>query len=436
MKTAAYFIIGLLLLGGVSSCKKKSSTPKEEEEVIVEVKSLQKRSDKRGVSYNFQIMEDVALLSPGVSWFYNWGNDISADLDQKTSAKNIAFFPMTWNGNFSKEKIRAYKAKHPDCQYLLAYNEPNLTDQANMTPQQAAAIFGEVKSLADELNMKIISPAMNYGTLAGYSDPIKWLDEFFELVPLSYFDGIALHCYMGTPSAFKGYIEKFKKYGKPIWMTEFCAWERNIGSAAQQIKYMSDVVNYMEANPDVVRYAWFIPRTSGAVDSYPYMQLLTKTQPYSLTDAGKVFVNMSTFDKTLYYGKGVIIPTAHYTALNSTTTATQVGQWAASVYVRPTTDKSGILEVYDFLQDRWMEYQIDVPADGTYKLKLRHASYSDVSIGISVDGQTNKTWNLAKTGEDNIWKTSETDIVLPKGKHTIRLTSQSGTSCLNWLSFN
>lgn len=433
MNRKIYVITGLLLLTATYACKKKTSDPKEEEEAVVEVKSLQKRSDKRGVSYNFQIMEDVELLGSGVSWFYNWGNDISADLDQKTSAKNIVYFPMTWNGNFSKDKIRAYKAKHPECQYLLAYNEPNLTDQANMTPQQAAAIFGEVKSLADELHMKIISPAMNYGTLAGYSDPVKWLDEFFQLVPLSYFDGIALHCYMAAPSAFKSYVEKFKKYGKPIWMTEFCAWEKSIGNANQQIRYMCEVVNYMETNPDVVRYAWFIPRTNGSVDSYPFMQLLTKTQPYTLTAAGKVYTNMSSFDKTLYYGKGVVIPAAHYTALNSTDPSSTS---MASIYLRPTTDKSGILEVYEFLKDRWMEYQIDVPADGNYQLKLRHASYTDVSIAIAVDGQANKVWDLAKTGEDNIWKTSATDISLSKGKHTLRLTSQNGTSCLNWLSFN
>lgn len=435
MKKTIYFIVCLFLAIGIFSCKKKSTAPKEEEETIVEVKSLQKRSEKRGVSYNFQIMDDVELLGGGVSWFYNWANDISTDLDQKTTAKNIAFFPMTWNGNFSKDKIRAYKAKHPSCQYLLAYNEPNLTDQANMTPQQAAAIFNEVKSLADELNMKIISPAMNYGTLAGYSDPIKWLDEFFQLVPLSYFDGIALHCYMAVPAAFKSYVERFKKYGKPIWMTEFCAWEPSITNANQQMRYMCDVLNYMEANPNVVRYAWFIPRTSGSVDSYPYMQLLTKTQPYTLTNLGKVFVNMSSFDKTTYYGKGTVIPAAHYTALNSTANATQENTWSPSVYLRPTTDKSGAIEVYDFLKDRWMEYQIDVPSDGSYKLKFRHASYSDATIAITIDGQANKTWNLAKTGEDNIWKTSDTDITLSKGKHIIRLTMQSGTTCLNWLSF-
>jgi len=434
MKKSISLIASVAFIGGVLfSCKKDNGSSSDKEE-RVEVVNLQKKSEKRGVSYSFQLMEDVDLLAPGTSWFYNWANDISSDLDAATSAKGMKFFPMAWNGNFSKDKIRAYKQKHPECEYILAYNEPNLTDQANMTPQQAATIFPEVKALADELNMKIISPAMNYGTLANYHDPIKWLDEFFGLVPISNFDGIAIHCYMSTPSALKSYVQMFRKYGKPIWMTEFCAWENNIQNVGQQMKYMNDVLNYMEADPGILRYAWFIPRTGGNVDSYPFMQLLTKSKPYELTDLGKVYLNMSTFDKTTYYGKGVAFPAAHYVALHSTASASQDG-WSSSVYVRPTTDVSGILEVYQFASDQWMEYQIDVPADGNYKFDLRRASYRDVSLAISVNGEVLKTWDLSNTGEDNIWATSETDLSLKKGKQTLRIGVVKGNTCINWLRF-
>src|SRR5690554_7920222 len=91
-------------------------------------------------------------------------------------------------------------------------------------------------------------------------------------------------------------------------MTEFCAWEPYVSSITQQMNYMCDVLNYMECDPDVYRYAWFIPRWSGPVDSYPYMQLLTKTKPYELSDLGKVYVNFSTFDKETYYIQGQKIP--------------------------------------------------------------------------------------------------------------------------------
>lgn len=433
MKKLTFSCLALIISIAVISCKKSNDSFKDKDAEVTVV-NKQARSEKRGVSYNFQAIEDVALLSPGVSWFYNWANDIPLALDDAITAKGMDYFPMTWNGNFDKDRIRAYKQKHPDCEYLLAYNEPNLTDQANMTPQQAAAIFPEVKALATELNMKIISPAMNYGTLAEYGDPIKWLDEFFELVPASNFDGIALHCYMAVPASFKSYVERFDKYNKKIWMTEFCAWEPSISNAGQQIKYMADVINYMEVHPNIAHYAWFIPRTAGAVDSYPYMQLITKSKPYKLVDAGTVFINLSTFDKSVYYAKGEAFSAAHYVNLNSSSSATKPG-WTPSVHVRSTTDKSGAVEVFDFVKDVWMEYQIDVPADGKYSLDLRYASYRDASIELTVDGSSAKTIELPNTGEDNIWKTSNNSISLIKGKHTIRIKMLNGATCLNWLRF-
>ncbi len=434
MKKLTFSCLIFLISVSIISCKKSNKSIKDKDAEVTVV-NKQSRSEKRGVSYSFQLLEDVNLLSPGVSWFYNWGNDIPTELDDATTSKGMSYFPMTWNGSFNKDRIRAYKERHPECEYLLAYNEPNLTDQANMTPQRAAELFPEVKALADELNMKIISPAMNYGTLANYEDPIKWLDEFFELVPLSDFDGIALHSYMASPSAFKSYVERFKKYNKKIWMTEFCAWEPSISSATQQIKYMADVLNYMEVNPDVLHYAWFIPRTNGAVDTYPFMQLLTKSQPYGLTDAGIVYVNLSTFDKSVYYAKGEAFPAAHYVNLNSSASATTSG-WLSSVHIRPTTDKSGTVEVFDFFSDLWMEYQIEVPSDGNYSFDLRYASYRDASIELTVDGSSAKTIELPNTSEDYIWKTSNNALSLTKGKHTVRIKMISGTTCLNWLRFN
>lgn len=433
MKSNIILILAIgLFFANLYACKKGED--RLDEEGTVEVVNLQTRSDKRGVSYGFQMMDDVELLAPGTSWYYNWANDVSAQLDAATTAQGMKFYPMTWNGSFNKDRIRAYKAKHPDCEYILAYNEPNLTDQANMTPQQAAAIFPEVKALADELNMKIISPAMNYGTLANYHDPIKWLDEFFELIPLEYFDGIAIHCYMASPAAFKNYVRMFKKYGKPIWMTEFCAWEPNISNVNQQMRYMTDVINYMEASPDVFRYAWFIPRWSGAVDSYPFMQLLTRTTPFALTPLGEVFVNMSTFDKTIYYPARVAFSAAHYIALNSSASASQDG-WQASAYVRPTTDESGVLEVYQFLPDQWIEYQIDVTKAETYKFDLRRASLRDLSLEISINGSVIKTWDLPNTEAEDNWQTSTTDLTLPQGKNILRLKVLGGNTNLNWLRF-
>ncbi len=403
---------------------------KSTEQPVLE--QVQHRSAKRGVSYSFSILDDVKLLAPAVSWYYNWGPDISTSLNTLSSESKIDFIPMAWNGNFDSNRIRSFKNLHPECEYLLGFNEPNLTDQANMTPTVAAQKWVAFATLAKELNMKVISPAMNYGTLANYGDPIVWLDEFFTLVPLSSIDGIAIHCYMGNASAMASYVKRFKKYGKPIWLTEFCAWDKSITSVANQMYYMSEAVNYLECNTDIARYAWFIPRGSGAVESYPFMQLVTKTSPYELSALGKVFVNMSTQDKTIFYPAMQKIPAEYYSSLNLAEAVAQ-GNWGEQVHLRPTTDIDGVLDVTDFNSDLWLEYQVEMKDNTASKIALRYTSLYNADLQILVDGTEATNVSLPKTGSDANWTTITANLPLSVGKHTIRIKNTYGGTSLNWL---
>lgn len=177
---------------------------------------------------------------------------------------------------------------------------------------------------------------MNYGTLPNYNDPIKWLDEFFNLIGgTDGIDGISIHCYMGSVSAFRNYVDMFKKYQKPIWVTEFCSWDNDNVSASAQMTYMSEILNFLEADSDVVRYSWFIPRGIGP--GYPYNNLITGgVNKSKLTDLGMVYVNMSTLDKSVYYEPGSMVPAEHYSGTN-----TFDENNTNTVYLRPTTDDDG-----------------------------------------------------------------------------------------------
>jgi len=390
-----------------------------------------KKSIKRGVGYNFQSIADLQLMAPGFSWYYAWGTTQSMASQAKTLG--VQFYPMVWNGNGSwASQITNLKANDPDCDYILAYNEPNLSDQANMTPQQAAAKWTALYDLARQLNMKIVSPAMNHGTLAGWQDPIYWLDEFFKLVPLSQVDAIAVHSYLPSAASMKEFTQRFYKYGKPIWLTEFCAWDNNIGNAQAQMAYMSEALQWLEADPMIERYAWFIPRYKGD-DTYPYMQLL-KQSSAELTKCGKVFLGISSQDKTLWAKAGERIEAEKFTSSN---VVDYIGtnSFGQLFHLQPTTDVDGNLELCDFFSNQWAEYQVDLEG-GEYELLIRYAAYYNTTLEITIDGSNAFDVELPKTGEFNIWSTAKFSVNITAGKHTIRLKNKSISLSLNWLKFN
>ena len=419
IKYLSFFILSLFL---TVACEQP--TPVGQEQLgdrPAEYETLQQKSAKRGVSFNFGQLpdNDIPLLGPACSWSYNWGSGTSSQAFDLFHDYGMDFCPMAWNANWNEDTFRQFKAAHPECEYLLAYNEPNLTDQANMIPSVAAEDWPRLVAIARELNMKLIAPAMNYGTLQGYHDPWKWYDEFFSQpgVSLDDVDGIALHCYMGSAQAMKDFVDKFRKYGKPIWLTEFCNWANNSISADMQLKYMVEAINLLEADDHVFRYAWFIPRGHG--ENQCHNSLLSGQKPFGLTDLGKVFVNMSTQDKTLWYEPDQVIPAEHYTGVTG------------NVHLALCTDETGILELTDLNQSTTVEYQIELPEESTYMLELRYYTYYECPLRVSLDGKSLGLLELENT--DYIWKNRYVDIPLPAGKHTISFTGTTAFPvALNW----
>jgi hypothetical protein len=265
--------------------------------LFIVVTSAPARSAKRGICYGYHSPSDLAAISPGVSWWYNWAltpENSVADVYQKES---MEFVPMAWNGNFDTARLRTFLQTHPDVKYILGFNEPNFVDQANMTPSAAAAAWPALEAIADEFGLGIVGPAVNFcgncvsenGTT--YTDPVKYLDDFFAACRGCRVDYIAVHNYMCYRSALAWYLGNFYKYGKKIWLTEFACWDQPASTVTPQfqINYMNDALNALENDTMVFRYAWFIGRT-GTIDSYPY-QSIFDADPGTLTDLGSQYVN-------------------------------------------------------------------------------------------------------------------------------------------------
>lgn len=375
----------------------------------------QGRSPKRGVAQNtWAIPEtDIANLAPGMSWTYNWGSGIlSEGLKSNLAAGGVEFCPMAWNNNYNEAGLRSAD------EWILGFNEPNLTDQCNMTPQEAAKYWPDVVSIAKAAGKKLVSPAMNYGTLENYHDPIVWLDEFFEQpgCSLDDIDAIAVHCYMPSASSVKDFIERFRKYGKPIWLTEFCNGNSNSISEDTQLAYMCETLNMLEQNDLVGRYSWFMGR--GGVNSKWHNNLLESTKPFELTTLGKVYVNFSSFDHSIVYGKGDVIPAEQYC------------ESEGLFHLKPSAD-GGVLDLTDFKQGSVTRYHINLPKAGTYKFKLRYQTYMKSRLSFGVEGAMD-TYELQNTAHE--WITESFKLALPAGdSHLVLRAGSSAGIMINWM---
>lgn len=254
------------------------------------------KSAKRGIAYDLATEQDLAALSPGVSWWYNWSDRPHGAVPQDHAARfGMDFQPMLWNGNFDAAQTVALLTSRPDVKYLLLLNEPNLNDQANLTPQQAAQLWPRYEAVAASTGVQLVGPAITWGTMAGFEDPVVWMDAFYAAYRGANggrdprIDHLAFHWY---DYGLAGQLDRLQKYGKPFWVTEFANWHRQndgaqIDSVAKQKAQMGEMVAVCEARDDVFRYAWFTGRW--APDPY-FTSLLGATG--ELTELGRHYVSL------------------------------------------------------------------------------------------------------------------------------------------------
>ncbi|MDP4238574.1 MAG: glycosyl hydrolase [Bacteroidota bacterium] len=376
----------------------------------------QTRSFKRGLGYNNLLTGDVQALSPGVSWAYNWGQSGSTN-DAAFKQYNLEYVPMCWNGVNTAQLVTLLTA-HPEIKYILGFNEPNFKAQSNLTPTQAAAEWPDLEKIADQFGLTIVGPALNYSPDAPYQDPIKWYDEFFQACPDCRVDHIAVHLYMSSVSAIKSSIDKYKKYGRPIWLTEFCAWDGGTTEASQE-QFMFDTVDYLENEPAIFRYAWFKER--GYSGGYPYMQLLNKSLEGVLLPMGELYTYMSSYDNNYYFKTSQLIPSEQYISMKG-------------IRLEKTTDVSDHLNITDFDPTYdYVEYNVDIPEAGEYNVFFRNAfQYGDASeVRISVNNVEKGSMVFENKGI-GVWSTQQCKATFDAGKQRVRIDFKQGGLKLNW----
>lgn len=259
------------------------------------------KSFKRGIAFSLVSPNDFAALSKGVSWWYNWSTSYDPRVQSNYyQTYGMDFVPMLWGGSSSNADITTIEnliMAHSEIKYLLVMNEPNLIDQANRTPQEAAVDWLKYEKVVSDLAAKgrtiyIVGPAMTWGTMTNYSDPVVWLDSFYVAYKtensgrLPEIDYLAFHWYdYGLSSQ----LNRLDKYNKKIWVTEMANWNSQINSYSMQEAQMTDMVNTCESRSDVFRYAWFYGR--GNLPDNHYTYLFTPNDG-ELSVLGKLYISL------------------------------------------------------------------------------------------------------------------------------------------------
>ncbi len=387
--------------------------------------SADAKSFKRGVGENsFNRVEEIDAIRPGSSWFYNWANTPSSNVTNVPDA-DFEFVPMCWNANYNADNIRNYCKAHPETKYLLGFNEPNFKNQANMTPEVAAAAWPAVQALAKELGLQLVGPAVNYSPDGEENNPYTWYAKFVNLVGKDAFDFIAIHNYSGGTSGMKEMIDKFYDlYGKQIWLTEFCNWPGTTTiTPASQIASMVAQLEYLEKSDHVYRYAWF--KAKGSPTTSPAYALLVPKNgagERELSEQGKVYTYMTDFDASVYHSTTEMVPATEY--INSQSLV------LGSSYDAQNTKP---IEITQFSAGAYADYQFDVAEAGAYTLTLRVSGMGeptrfDPTVGIySVDNDGKVLSTLASarqfalSNDEKVYQDVTFSVNLAAGKQRIRI---------------
>ena len=244
---------------------------------------------KRGVASARFLSSDPAILERvHPAWAYDWS------WEAPRPAPGIEWVPMVWgSGSVTTTSIAALigDQRSGRARFLLGFNEPDSGGQANMSPQQAAALWPRLESTG-----------LRLGSPAPAVPDDGWLARFMSIARARGLrvDFIALHFYQDftNPEAVDQLraqlVSIHRRFGKPIWITEIGALDirpwgehtHSAPSAALAGSYLRRLLPMLDGLRFVQRYAWFTDYCSVA-PGCPYSALFDRAG--ALTGRGRIY---------------------------------------------------------------------------------------------------------------------------------------------------
>ena len=384
--------------------------------------------NKKGASFSYKTKawsHKTSALKP--HWFYHWGNLLTEELPD-----NVEYVPMFWgktsvtdeNINRLKKQISEGKIK-----YVLGFNEPDKKDQANMTVDEAIALWPKLESLGVPLGSP--APANAEGT---------WLKEFMKKASEKglRLDFIAVHMYFGPNvlTFINRLKETYKTFNKPIWITEMgvADWKASAPSENRYSKeivigFMKEILPALDAIDWIHRYCWFDGLKPPLVTSSLFDDDV-------ITDLGKLYASHNP-NKNTGPGKdtkftppvedGELIINGGF---ETSTIAPWRGYKNGVVGASTTSPRSGKYCGRIENSDGSLFYVVDVTQKKTYILKFFSKWQTTVKKTFkgTIKNEKNKAklFTLKPMPLTNSWKETTYEFTVPDGVKQIRLLFYKG----------
>ncbi|KAK0523099.1 hypothetical protein OC834_006032 [Tilletia horrida] len=201
---------------------------------------------RRGAPWGADSRWASTLLKGKFDWYHHW-----QDGPISTNAEYVPTFwgPSQWDkwNQRKQEMSRNLPAR------LLAFNEPDIKSQANMSPQYAAQVYFDEICPWQKKGVKISTPQIVWDW--------NWLDSFMRSIRAKGCepDFLAIHWYGGKNdiAKFKSFVQTgWNKYKKNIWITE-CGITASSGPSTADVEsFLRQALKWVDSQSYVARFAW------------------------------------------------------------------------------------------------------------------------------------------------------------------------------------
>jgi hypothetical protein len=207
------------------------------------------------------------------SWHYNWSTS-GADVG------DAKFVPNQWAGGSVANAISL--GNRMDIAHYMAFNEPDGSEQANMTVDKAIEKYEDM--LASGLRLG--SPANKDNAKGGV-----WRDEFMTKAEAAGLrvDYMVVHYYKKTsPTSFYNWLKAIHdKWQRPIWIKEFnygATWTAQPTSNEAAGDGLKSYINMLDDASFVERYSVFTWQPDK-----PIYSLMSVRNPVTLSSSGIMY---------------------------------------------------------------------------------------------------------------------------------------------------